>query len=59
MGPILSGYGVGCSLIVVNCMLQVALCDLEPAGTGTNSRSCNLQLLLTYLLTYSMEQGPS
>ena len=29
MGPILSGYGIGCSLIVVNCMLQVTLVTLN------------------------------
>ena len=30
----------------VNSALQVTQHDLEPAGTGTVSRSCNLQLAL-------------
>jgi hypothetical protein len=50
MGPILGGYGVnGCVLsLLSSCELHFAIsqCDLEPAGTGTVRRSCNLQLVL-------------
>ena len=51
MGPILNGYGV---TSVFNChkhppvnhASQFTLHNLKPAGTGTVSESCNLQLVL-------------